>query len=331
MIRQHFRALVVTAHGGRDVLDIQDRPLDPPGPDQVQVAVAASGINFAEVYQREGIYPIPTPFILGGEGAGEVIAVGADVTAFAPGDRVAWAAMPGSHASIHNVDAEKAVTIPDAVSTEVAAAVMLQGMTAHYLVTSVYRVQPGDSMLVHAAAGGVGQLLVQLGRSLGARVIATTGTAAKRDKALALGADTVLRSDQFTDSAQFAAAIRDANGGEGVTVAYDGVGRATFEASLASLAVRGMLALFGAASGQVPPFDLQRLNPAGSLFVTRPTLAHYLRTRDELLVRSGAILDAVADGSLQIEIGGRYALDDAASAYEALEGRASTGKLLLIP
>ncbi len=164
---------------------------------------------------------------------------------------------------------------------------MLQGMTAHYLVNSTYRVQPGDSMLVHAAAGGVGQLLVQLGRSLGARVIATTGTAAKRDKALALGADTVLRSDQFTDSAQFAAAIRDANGGEGVTVAYDGVGRATFEASLASLAVRGMLVLFGAASGQVPPFDLQRLNPAGSLFVTRPTLAHYLRTRDELLMRVG--------------------------------------------
>jgi NADPH2:quinone reductase len=204
-------------------------------------------------------------------------------------------------------------------------------MTAHYLVNSTYNVQPGDSVLIHAAAGGVGQLLVQLTAARGARVIATAGTATKRDKALELGAHVVLRYDEFDSTDALAAAIREANGGAGVTVAYDGVGQATFDASLAALTVRGMLVLFGASSGQVPPIELQRLNYGGSLFVTRPTLAHYLRTRDELLFRSAAIFAAISDGSLVIEIGGRYPLSDAVATYAALEGRASMGKLLLIP
>jgi NADPH:quinone reductase len=325
------RALVVPHTGGRDVLDVREWDRAEPGPDQVQVKVAASGINFIDVYQREGIYPLKTPFVLGGEGAGEVTAVGSAVTAVAVGDTVAWASQPGSHAAFVNIAAASAVAVPAGVPVEVAAAVILQGMTAHYLLNSTYNVQPGDSVLIHAAAGGVGQLLVQLALARGARVIATVGSAAKREIALALGAGTVLRLDEIDSTDQLAAAVRQANGGNGVTVAYDGIGRATFEASLASLAPRGLLALFGAASGQVPPFDLQRLNPAGSLFVTRPTLVHYLRTRDELLWRAGAVLGAVADGTLQVSVGGRYPLEQAAAAYEALEGRASTGKLLLVP
>jgi NADPH2:quinone reductase len=324
-------ALVVTRHGGREVLDVASWPVSDPEPHEVRVRVAASGINFIDVYEREGIYPTNPPFVAGGEGAGEVVAVGAEVQGIAVGDVVAWATHPGSHATYVNVDAAVVVPVPAGVEPELAAAAMLQGMTAHYLVNSTYNVQPGDSVLIHAAAGGVGQLLVQLTSARGARVIATAGTAAKRDKALALGAHVGLRYDEFETTDALAAAIRDANGGDGVSVAYDGVGQATFDASLAALAVRGMLVLFGASSGQVPPFQLQRLNFGGSLFVTRPTLRHYVRTRDELLFRASAILAAIADGSLVIDVGGRYALDDAADAYAALEGRASTGKLLLIP
>ena len=324
-------ALVVTAHGGSDVLEVIDQAVADPGPGQLQVRVAASGVNFIDVYQRQGIYPGPTPFVLGGEGAGEVIEVGPDVTGFSIGDQVVWASQPGSHATVVNVGAESAVLIPDGVSVEIAAAVMLQGLTAHYLLNSTYNVQPGDSMLVHAAAGGVGQLLVQLGRAKGARVIGTAGTAAKCAKGVALGAEVVLRYDDYASPADLAAAIRAANDGAGVTVAYDGVGAATFDASLAALERRGLLALYGASSGQVPPFEIQRLNRGGSLFLTRPTLADYIATRDELLWRAGAVLGEVALGNLQVEIGGRFRLADARSAYDALESRATTGKLLLIP
>ena len=326
------RALTVTRTGGPEVLVVQVRDVADPGPGQLLVRVAASGVNFMDVYQRQGIYTVPTPFVLGGEGAGQVIAVGEpageSAGGFAVGDLVAWAGQPGSHAEVALISAERAVGVPVGVAAELAAAVMLQGMTAHYLLNSTYDVQAGDSVLVHAAAGGVGQLLVQLAKARGAFVIATVGTAAKRDKALTLGADAVLRYDELDD---LAAAVRSANGGQGVRVVYDGVGRSTFEASLAALAPRGLLALFGAASGQVPPFDLQRLNPLGSLFVTRPTMADYLATRKELLWRAGSILDAVAAGSLRVEIGGRYSLDEAAQAYTDLEGRTTTGKLLLIP
>jgi NADPH2:quinone reductase len=324
---QH-RALVVSAHGGPEVLRVDTVPTLDPGPAEIQVRVAASGVNFVEVYQRSGVYPSPTPFVLGGEGAGTVVAVGAEVAEVKVGDQVAWATAVGSHAELVNVPGASAVPVPDGLDLELAAAAMLQGMTAHYLITSTYAVAPGDTALVHAAAGGVGQLLVQLIKARGAKVIATVSTPAKEAIALACGADTVIRYGEVDD---LGAAVRAANGARGVDVVYDGVGKDTFDASLASLRPRGMLVLFGAASGQVPPFEIQRLNHGGSLFLTRPTMRDYLETREELLWRSGDILRALVEGSLRIEIGGRYALDDAASAYEALEGRRSTGKLLLVP
>ncbi len=324
-------ALVVTKPGDSGVLQVQDREIADPGPGELLVEVAASGVNFIEVYQRQGVYPMPTPFVLGAEGAGRVGAVGPDVAGFAVGDVVAWAAAPGSHAGLVMVAADKAVPVPDGLDPQLAAAVMLQGMTAHYLVNSTYPVQPGDSVLVHAAAGGVGQLLVQLATAHGARVIATVSTPAKAEKARALGADAVIDYSDVDDAHTLAHAIRQANGGDGVSVAYDGVGQATFEASLAALAPRGMGVLFGGASGQVPPFDLQRLNQLGGLYVTRPSLGHYTATRDELLWRGRDVLAAVADGGLQVEIGGRYPLAEAAQAYDDLENRRTTGKLILLP
>ncbi|HEY2271614.1 MAG TPA: quinone oxidoreductase [Jatrophihabitantaceae bacterium] len=327
MAENSIRALVVTAHGGQEVLQVQSRPLPEPGPGEVRLEVAAAGVNFIDVYQRTGVYPIPTPFVLGGEGAGRVTALGDGVTDVAVGDLVATADASGAMAEAMVVAAEHVVPVPDGVTAEVAAAAMLQGMTAHYLVNSTYAVQPGDEVLVHAAAGGMGQLLVQLAKAKGAHVVATVGTAAKAAIASDLGADSVIRYDDVDD---LAAAIRDASNG-GVHVAYDGVGKATFDASLASLRRRGMMALFGAASGAVPPVDPQRLNSGGSLFLTRPTLKHYTATREELLWRSGEILGAIAAGELRISIGGRYPLDEAQHAYRDLEGRATTGKLLVLP
>lgn len=309
-------ALVVT---GPDEMSVQEIDVAAPGSDETQVEVAAAGVNFIDVYQRQGVYPVETPFVLGSEGAGTS----------SSGERVAWPQHLGSAAGVVNVPTDKLVPVPEGVELETAAAVMLQGLTAHYLVTSTFPVKEGDVALVHAAAGGVGQLLVQLITARGGRVIATAGTEEKRGKARDLGAETVIDySDPGLDLAQ---AVRDATGGRGVDVAYDGVGKATFDASLASLRPRGMLVLFGGASGQVPPFDLQRLNSAGSVFVTRPTLGHYLQDREELLWRADEVLGAVADGSLRVEIGGRYPLAEAAQAYADLEGRRTTGKLLLLP
>lgn len=309
-------ALVVT---GPDEMSVQEIDVAAPGSDETQVEVAAAGVNFIDVYQRQGVYPVETPFVLGSEGAG----------ASSSGERVAWPQHLGSAAGVVNVPTDKLVPVPEGVELETAAAVMLQGLTAHYLVTSTFPVKEGDVALVHAAAGGVGQLLVQLITARGGRVIATAGTEEKRAKARDLGAETVIDySDPGLDLAQ---AVRDATDGRGVDVAYDGVGKATFDASLASLRPRGMLVLFGGASGQVPPFDLQRLNSAGSVFVTRPTLGHYLQDREELLWRADEVLGAVADGSLRVEIGGRYPLAEAAQAYADLEGRRTTGKLLLLP
>lgn len=323
-----IRALIVPSHGGPDVFELRTLPQPEPGPGQLLVRVAASGINFKDVYEREGSYPRDTPFTLGDEFAGEVTAIGPDVSGFAVGDRVAGAKGLGTHASACLVDAAQAVHVPDGIELDLAAAVMLQGMTAHYLVNSTYPLQAGETALIHAAAGGLGQLTVQLAKARGARVIATVGSEEKVAIAASRGADEIIRYDEVDD---LAAAVRAANGGAGVDVVYDSVGRSTFDASLGSLRRRGTLALVGAASGPVPPLDPQRLNSGGSLYLTRPTLAHYIATRDELEWRTGDLFAAIADGSLDVSIGGRYPLDEAAEAYRALEGRRSTGKLLLIP
>ena len=322
------RALVVPRNGDSSVLEVQDREVGPPGDGEVQVEVAAVGVNFIDVYQRQGVYPIPTPFVSCSEGSGTVTAVGAGVDDVAVGDRVAWGQGLGAGGSVVNRAADSLVPVPDGVELDVAAAAMLQGMTAHYLVNATYAVGPGTVALVHAAAGGVGQLLVQMVTAKGGRVIATAGSEDKLEIARGLGADAAIN---YRESADLAAEVRTANGGNGVDVAYDGVGKATFDASLASLRPRGLMVLFGGASGQVPPFDIQRLNASGSLFLTRPTLGSYTATRAELLERGTSVLGDIAAGRLAIEVGGRYPLTEAAAAYDDLEARRTTGKLLLIP
>ncbi|MDQ2836401.1 MAG: quinone oxidoreductase [Actinomycetota bacterium] len=322
------RAIVVTEAGGLDVLQVQDREVGEPAAGQLLVRVAAAGVNFIDNYQRSGMYPIQTPYVMGSEGAGTVEAVGEGVRESKVGDRVAWSQTLGSASELALIPESDTVPIPESVSFDQAAAAMLQGMTAHYLVNSTYPVREGDTVLVHAAAGGVGQLLIQLIKAKGARVIGTVSTEAKAAKARALGADEVIN---YTEVDDLAAAVRGLTGGLGVAAVYDGVGRSTFDASLASLRTRGTLALFGAASGPVPPVDPQRLNAGGSLFLTRPTLAHHIASREELLLRGNEILAAVADGSLRIEIGSRYSFDDVGQAYANLTGRRTTGKLLLVP
>lgn len=321
-------ALVVTRHGGIDVLAVEDRPAPEPGAGEVLVEVTAAGVNFIDVYQREGVYPTTPPFVGGNEGAGTVVAAGEGVDGFRVGDRVAWPQSLGSAARYAALPASVLVPVPDGVDLETAAAVMLQGLTAHYLTTSTHAVQPGDVALVHAAAGGVGQLLVQMVRSRGGSVVATAGGPAKCATARAVGAEHVIDYRAVDD---LAGEVRRLTDGRGVDVAYDGVGKDTFDASLASLRPRGLLVLFGAASGQVPPFDIQRLNTGGSLFLTRPTLGHHLASAEELQWRAGEVLGAVADGSLRVAVGGRYPLAEAATAFADLEGRRTQGKLLLIP
>ncbi len=322
------RAVVVDQHGGPDVLRVRDWPEPTPGHGDLVVDVAAAGVNFIDIYKRSGAYPTETPFVSGAEGAGTVAAVGDGVSEFAVGDRVAWAMVDGTgYTQQAVVPAARAVAVPDGLDLELAGAVMLQGMTAHYLCRSLYQVRAGDDVLVHAGAGGMGLLLTQLITQLGARVIATTSTPQKAELARGAGAAEVI----LYAEADVAAEVRRLTDGTGVQVVYDGVGAATFEASLDSLAVRGMMALYGAASGPVPPFDPQRLNAKGSLFLTRPTLAHYIRTREELEWRAGEVLSMVADGRLDVRVGGRYPLDRAAQAHEDLAGRRSTGKLLVLP
>jgi NADPH:quinone reductase len=289
--------------------------------------VAASGVNFIDVYKRQGVYPMPIPFVLGEECAGRVAAVGGDGNGFSVGDPVAAASAQGTHATYALIDAAQAVPVPDGVPLDVAAAALLQGMTAHYLVNSTYPLEAGETVLLHAAAGGVGQLLVQLAKDKGARVIGTVGSAAKVAIARERGADEVIRYDEVDD---LAAAVREV-APDGVDVVYDSVGKTTFDASLASLRPRGMLVLFGGSSGQVPPFDIQRLNRGGSLFLTRPTLGHYTADRDELLGRATELFGAIGSGQLTVSIGGRYSLGDAAQAYVDLEARRTTGKLLVVP
>jgi NADPH2:quinone reductase len=322
-----MRAIQVNSYGGPEALQLVDVDTPQPGPGQVLVDVAASGVNYIDTYQRSGIYQVPLPLVLGLEGAGTVAAVGSGVTDLAVGDRVAWAAAQGSYAERALVAAAQAVPVPDGVSDEVAAAVPLQGMTAHYLASSTYPVQAGDTVIVHAAAGGVGLLLTQIVKMRGGRVIATVSTEEKAALARRAGADEVVRYDQV----DFATEARRLTDGAGVAAVYDGVGRTTFDASLSTLRPRGTMVLYGASSGPVPPVDPQRLNSGGSLFLTRPSLGHYTATRAELLQRAEEVLGWIAAGKLDVRIGGRYPLAEAGRAHEDLQGRRTTGKLLLVP
>jgi NADPH2:quinone reductase len=311
--------------GGPDVLRAEDVPTPEPSEGELLVDVGAAGVNYIDTYIRSGLYPRETPFGLGQEAAGTVRAAGPGVHGFAAGDSVAWAMAQGSYAQRALVPARTAVAVPEGVSQETAAALMLQGITAHYLATSTYPVRSGDTVLVHAAAGGVGLLLVQLAGARGARVIATASTPEKRELAAEAGADEVIDYDGFDER------VSELTGGEGVAAAYDGVGAATFDASLASLRRRGTLVLFGAAIGPVPDVDPQRLNTAGSVYLTRPTIVDYIADPDELAWRAGELFDAVRAGELDVRIGQRYALSEAQQAHEDLEGRRTTGKLLLVP
>lgn len=325
-----MRAIQAREAGGPEVLELVELPDPVPGPGQVLVRTAAAGLNFIDTYRRAGIYPMPFPHVVGSEGAGTVAAVGDGVAGFTIGDRVAWSDAPASYAELVVVAADRLLPVPDGIGLDVAAALPLQGMTAHYLANSTYPVQPGDDVLVHAAAGGVGLLLTQLVVARGGRVIATVSAAEKQELARRAGADVVIRYDQFDDLAtQLPALVREATGGRGVAVVYDGVGPTTFEASLSSLKPRGMMVLFGGSSGQVPPFDLQRLNARGSLYLTRPALGDYIATTDELRWRANELFAAVLAGTLDVRIGVRFPLADAQAAHRALEGRATTGKVIL--
>jgi NADPH2:quinone reductase len=318
---------VVRGTGGPEVLEFGRIDVPAPGPGDLLVDVAAAGVNYIDTYHRNGQYPRELPFTPGNEGAGTVRAVGPDVTGIAVGDHVGWAEAPGSYAQQAIVPAKKAFPLPEGITDEIAAAAMLQGLTAHYLVTSTYPVKPGDTVLVHAAAGGVGLLLVQVAKSRGGKVIGTVSTAAKEALAREAGADEVIR---YTET-DFAEEVKRITGGVGVAAVYDGVGKDTFDRSLACLATRGSMVLFGASSGPVPPVDPQRLNSGGSLFLTRPTLGHHLATPDEFRWRCDELFSAISAGRLDVRIGARYPLADARTAHEDLEGRRTTGKLLLLP
>jgi NADPH:quinone reductase len=321
-----MRAIVVSELGGPEVMVAAERDDLKAGPGQLVVRVAAAGVNFMDIYQRTGIgnYKTPTPYTPGGEGAGTVLAVGQGVTDFAVGDQVAWAGSPGSYAEQVVMPAQNAVPVPNGIDLKVAAAVMLQGMTAHYLCNSTFPVAEGNITVVHAAAGGVGLLLTQMIKRRGGVVIATTSTREKAALAQRAGADHVTTYDEFAE------AVRRVSGERGADVVFDSVGKATFDASLSALRPRGMMVLYGGSSGQVPPFDLQRLNSGGSLYVTRPTLGHYMADRAELLWRVGDLFEWIAKGELDVRIGGEYPLADAARAHEDLAARRTTGKLLLI-
>jgi NADPH2:quinone reductase len=323
-----MKAIQVNEHGGPEVLSYEDVPIPEPGPGEARVRLAAAGVNFIDVYQRMGLYPIETPFTLGQEGAGEVDAVGEGVEHLSAGDHVAFANVMGAYAEQVVAPADKLVPFNvTLVEARVAAAVMLQGMTAHYLTHSTFPLQEGQTALVHAAAGGVGLLLVQMAKMRGATVIGTAGSEEKAQLAKGAGADEVI---VYTEQ-DFVEETRRITGGEGVHVVYDGVGQATFEGGLDCLRPRGYMVLFGASSGPVPPFDIQTLNRKGGLFLTRPSLWQYTATREELLWRAESVLSWIGNNTLEVRIGGTYSLSDAAQAHRDLEGRKTTGKLLLIP
>lgn len=318
-------AIVARQAGGPEVLTYEDVERPVPGPGQLLVKVGAAGVNFIDTYKRSGTYKVPFPFTPGSEAAGTVEAVGDGVTGFVPGDRVATAEGINCYADYALVDEAAALPVPRGLDDLTAAALPLQGITAHYLMNSTFKVEPGHTVLLHAGAGGVGLLLIQLLKARGAEVITTVSTDGKEQLARGAGADHVLRYEGFAER------VREITSGTGADVVYDGVGKDTFDGSLAALRVRGMLVLFGAASGPVPPVDPQRLNAGGSLFLTRPTMGHYLRDAAERRWRSGEVFAAAADGSLKVRIGARYPLVQAAQAHRDLEGRKTTGKVILVP
>lgn len=322
-----MKAIRVESPGGPEVLQYQDIPDPAPAEGQALVRIEAVGVNFIDVYHRTGLYKVPLPFTLGQEAAGTVEALGPGVSGLAVGDRVAYAGVMGTYAEKAVVPADRLVKLPEGLSARDGAAAMLQGMTAHYLACSTYPLKPGDTCLVHAAAGGVGLLLCQIAKMRGARVLATTSTDEKAKLAREAGADEII----FYDRQDFAAEVRRLTDGQGVQVVYDGVGRATFDKSLDSLARRGMMALFGQASGPVPPLDPAILNTKGSLYLTRPSLFAYIVTRDELLSRANDVLGWIREGKLKLRIGLELPLREAAEAHRALEGRTTTGKVLLLP
>jgi NADPH:quinone reductase len=322
-----MKAIQVPRHGGAEVLTLVDLPVPQPKANEIVVKIGAIGINFIDIYYREGRYPIPPPFVDGSEAAGTVHAVGSDVKSWKPGDRVAYCMILGSYAEYAAIPAERAVRLPSGVSDQQAAAALLQGMTAHYLVHSTYPLKKGETALIHAAAGGTGLLLVQMAKQIGARVIATVGTDEKAKLAREAGAEEVIvytRQD-------FEAETKRLTDGKGVHVIYDGVGKTTFDKDLNLLRPRGYLVLFGASSGPVAPFDPILLSQKGSIFLTRPTLGHYAASREDLELRSREVCEQISGGKLRLHIGHVYKLSDAAQAQRDLEGRKTTGKLLLVP
>ena len=321
-------AIRIHSHGGAEVLRYEALDVAAPGPGEARVRHEAIGLNFIDTYHRSGLYPLPLPSGLGSEAAGVVEAVGAGVTEVAVGDRVAYAGGPlGAYAQIRCLPASVLVRLPDAISCEQGAAMMLQGMTAHYLLFDTWPVKAGDAILVHAAAGGVGSIMVQWARALGAEVIGTVGSAAKAERARALGCAHVINYSEE----DFAARVREITGGTGVPVVYDSIGRNTFDASLACLRPRGTMVTYGNATGPVAPFECARLAALGSLYVTRPKLADYIATRAELELRAQALFEVVANGSVRIDIGQRFKLEEAAEAHRVLESRATVGSTVLLP
>lgn len=321
-----MRAITVTSTGGPEVLRYGSAPDPVAGPAEVLVRVRAAGVNFIDTYVRTGRYPVDLPYVPGSEGAGEIVALGPGVHDRAVGQRVAWCDAPASYAELVRVPAARALPVPDGVGDAEAGSSLLRGLTAHYLLDGAAHPAAGDTVLVHAGAGGVGLVLTQLAVARGLRVITTVSGDEKERLSRAAGAAEVLR---YGDDVP--ARVRELTGGRGVPVVYDGVGAPTFESSLASTAVRGTVVLFGAAGGPVPPFDLQRLNPLGSLTVIRPTLAHYIDAPDEFARRARDYLGALADGTVRVRVGQSYPLAEAARAHRDLEERRTTGATVLVP
>ena len=319
-------AIRIHEHGGPEVLRWEDVPVPDPGPGEARIRQRAVGVNFIDVYHRTGLYPLSLPAVLGSEAAGVVEAVGRGVTIVSVGDRVAYAGLPGAYAEGRTVPAERLVKLPDGIGDELAAAVMLKGMTAEYLLRRTHRVAPGESIVFHAAAGGVGQIACQWAKALGATVIGTVGSQAKVDVARRHGCDHVL-----VTGPELASRVRELTGGVGAHVVYDGVGKDTWEASLDSLRPRGMLVSFGNASGPVPAFQPLVLTMKGSLFLARPSLVHYVATREELVASAGAVFEAIGSGAVRVDIRHRYPLADAARAHADLEGRRTSGPIVLTP
>ncbi len=322
-----MKAIQVKQPGGPQVLEPTDLFIPEPKENEVVVKIGAAGVNFIDIYHREGRYKLPLPFVAGQEGSGTISAVGSKVSGMRPGDRVAWAGIQGSYAEYIATPADRVVPVPEGVDDRTAASAMLQGMTAHYLSHDTYPLRRGETALIHAAAGGVGLLLVQMAHNIGARVVGTVSTEEKATLAKEAGADEVI----FYTKDDFETETKRLTGGKGVDVVYDSVGNTTFEKGLNVLRPRGYMVLFGGSSGAVPPFDLIQLSQKGSLFVTRPTLAHYVITTGELHKRASAVFEMIAAGKLRLRIAHTYSLAEAAQAHRDLEGRKTTGKILLLP